>query len=395
MTGRRKKDPRTRVPEQDEQRGIETIAPDLEEIDAEAAARAQESPTRSKFVRGGAASTWAPTTDRTLTAQRMEAVRAQVRARAAAEAAVSTDKKKRKPSWVVWLVAFLVLGGIGFGVAWFVMNPPGEGEGDGVQVANTEEEEEPATDESEAAADASGERAADATGGEESDATAIVAADAADAGPTKADATGAEEDVAVAAVDDASGDGGTDSAAVAAADTSDDTAGGADAEMVAAATDAADASGDGGDGAAAAADAEPDDAAVVASADGGAVVGSDAASEAAADAKAPEKEPALPNPLEAARLNEDGLALRKKGDHAGALKVYEQAVAADPGHVWARYNYACELALAGRDRDALAQLTKLYKLGTADAKKALAAARSDSDFASIKDTGQFFRLTNF
>jgi len=93
--------------------------------------------------------------------------------------------------------------------------------------------------------------------------------------------------------------------------------------------------------------------------------------------------------------NAAGASAAPAGDHSGALKAYEQAVAADPNHVWARYNYACELALAGRGKEALAELTKLYKLGTADAKRALGAARKDSDFRSIKDTGQFFRLTNF
>ncbi len=105
--------------------------------------------------------------------------------------------------------------------------------------------------------------------------------------------------------------------------------------------------------------------------------------------------PLVRNPIEATRLNEDGLARRKAGDHAGASKLYEQALAADPEHVWARYNYACELALAGRAKDALNELTTLYKLGTADSRRALAAARKDSDFRSIKDSGQFFRLTNF
>ena len=116
---------------------------------------------------------------------------------------------------------------------------------------------------------------------------------------------------------------------------------------------------------------------------------------APAEPSAPKGGAVTIDPKESTRLNDQGLAARKAGDHKAALAAYEKAVQTNPDNVWARYNYACELALAGKKKEALAELTVLYKAGTSDAKRALAAARKDSDFASIRDMGQFFRLTNF
>jgi tetratricopeptide (TPR) repeat protein len=320
-----------------------------------------------------------------MTAERMEAVRAQVRARAA-EVQSTTPKRRRRASWIVWVLAFMALGGIGFGVAWFVMNPPGGDDPSGSESV--------ASGEGEASGQAGGdESAADAS--ESAGADAAAAADGGSGEAASADAgPAASEEVAVAAVADADeSDGGADAGAVAAADAGpSDTAEAAEVAMLA----ANDAGSDGAPGDAAVAVISSADAAgdggAVAAADGAG--GANAAVVAVADAKAAEK-PLVRDPIEATRLNEDGLAARKRGNHEGAIAFYEKALKADPNHVWARYNYACELALAKRSKEALTELTTLYKLGTNDAKKALAAARKDSDFASIKDTGQFFRLTNF
>ncbi|MFO0745913.1 MAG: hypothetical protein U1F43_09595 [Myxococcota bacterium] len=218
------------------------------------------------------------------------------------------------------------------------------------------------------------------------DDAAAEAAEEAVAAADDAAAEGAEE--AVAATDDAVAEGAEEAVAA-----TDDATPGDDA--VAAVDDAAaapigDAAVAAVDDAAPAAPAD-DAAAVVAAGDAGAVamagdavVAGDVVMVAA---------PKPPNPAEAKRLNEVGFAARKAGDHAGAMAAYKAAVAADADNVWAHYNYACELALAGNSKDALAELVLVYKLDTGESRKALAAARKDSDFASLRDLGQFQRLT--
>jgi tetratricopeptide (TPR) repeat protein len=413
MTGRRPQDPRTRpirdddanIPTlgpdpgatvaPDEQRDIETVDPSatvlptgfaapkprsslieskaaraISELEGNRNAQVPVSSVRSSgIVRGGAA-TRVPGLDEPgeppMTAEAVDELRAGLRAKAAAgeakpkgkapaasdvvpkgkvpfaettEVPRTTAKPKKKGAWLAWMLAFVVLGGVGFAVAWFVMNPPG-----GAAVAE-EVAAAPAEEVKEAAADAS-------------EAAEEVAAAAADASEEAA----AEAQVAAVEV---------------VAETADDVAVAA-AEPVAEVVDPV---------------AEVVDATVVAAVD----VAVDSAVEPLVDAvvEKPETVVLVRNPVEATRLNEDGLAARKRGDHAAAMQLYKEALAQDQNHVWARYNYACELALAGQTKDALNELTFLHKLGTSDAKRALGAARKDSDFASIKDSGQFFRLTNF
>jgi len=344
-----------------DQRNIETYDPSATVMPLEI-----EAP-KPRATRGGAAATRAAGAtmsggEPALSAGSMESARAELRAKAAAQASDLGGKQKKKgASWVVWVMAFLVLGGIGFGVAWFLMNPP---DGEAVAAADAAAATEVAEDASEqAAVDAAGE-----AGG--ADVAVAASADAAQEA-VAADMAAASADVApeVAA-----------EVAVAAADVAADAGAAADTVAVAAVEVVADT-------AAAVADAQV---AAVGMADVVAVV-----PEAPDAAPAAVVVPKVRNPIEATRLNEDGLAKRKAGDHAAALKFYAEALAADPEHVWARYNYACELALAGRPKDALNELTTLYKLDTADSKRALGAARKDSDFRSIKESGQFFRLTNF
>ncbi len=298
---------------------------------------------------------------------------------------------KRGSSWVVWVLAFLVLAGIGFGVSWFILNPGG---GDAADPGSAAAE--PSDKPPEAVA-------AVAAAPTESDASSDTAA----AAPPEIEANPAPTPDVIAA----GGEATPDAVVAVVADVAVLEAG---ADATSAVTDAT--PGSGSDSALAAADAgpsaEPDATAVAMAQPAADVANGDAAMNTGnvADASAlPTPTPANPldpvnpvkvapkpkNPAEATRLNEAGLKARKAGDHEKALAFYAEALGHNPDNVWARYNYACELALLGRGREALVELTTLYKMDTADARKALAAARKDSDFASIRDSGQFFRLTNF
>lgn len=280
---------------------------------------------------------------------------------------------KRKSSWVMWFFAFLVLGGIGFGVSWFLINPSSSSSAP--EAANTaptpaaEPAPAPTPADAEAEPDASAEAEVAAADGEPNAAplpTEIAGADAAAQADVQSDVQAevqAEVQVAAAGADGAAG-----------ADAVADTSGASDAQL--AGVPAADA--------VAVAPAEVD-----------------TVQPAQPDAQVAQVAPVAPpvevprNPAESNRLNEAGLNARKAGDHARALQLYQEALKFNPDSVWARYNLACELALAGRSKEAFAELTTLYKLGTPESRKALGAARKDSDFDSIRDSGQFFRLTNF
>lgn len=119
----------------------------------------------------------------------------------------------------------------------------------------------------------------------------------------------------------------------------------------------------------------------------------------------PASEPAatpakLPAPLSAAQraaryppgdraraneLNKMGLAQRRRGQHRGALKSYQAALGASPGHVWARFNLACELAALGRKAAALRHMETLYTMDTEEAARALLGAQADLDLLSLWD----------
>jgi hypothetical protein len=227
---------------------------------------------------------------------------------------VPRPELSKKGPWFAWVVSLLVLGGVGFAVAWFVMNPAGLspiGGADGASVGDATQGEETAPDDA------------------------------------KSDVAGADSESVADAVSDSQGASTEDVAGPADAGASDD-AGQVDAE----ASDIA-----------------------MATADGG------------GDANRPL------DPAEAKRLNAAGYAARKSGDHEKALALYAEALTHNPDDATARYNLACELALAGQEKEALAALTYLYKLGTPEAQKLLAAARDDADFTSLRDLGQFVRLT--
>jgi hypothetical protein len=291
---------------------------------------------------------------------------------------------KRGSSWVVWVLAFLVLAGIGFGVSWFILNPAGGGTADPGSAAASPSDKPPEAVAAVAAAPTDDDASSDTTA----------------AAPPELEADPAPTPDVIAA----GGEAPTPDAIVAVAEAAADSASaGLTADTTSAESDTALAVADVGPA------VEPDATAVVAALPAADAATPDAASNAATGADAsgePSPTPVEPavsakvaakpkNPAEATRLNEAGLKARKAGDHDKALAFYADALTHNPDNVWARYNYACELALLGRGRDALVELTTLYKMDTADARKALAAARKDSDFASIRDSGQFFRLTNF
>lgn len=293
---------------------------------------------------------------------------------------------KRRSSWAVWVFAFLVLAGIGFGVAWFIINPSGGG-GEAGAAAGSDAQGEPVvatSADAAAAADAELEvAAADALVEVEPEVTAVAGgADGAGEVAEAAEA-GAQGDAVLEAAADglAPGDAAADGA-VALGD------GAGDGGVALAGADPDAAPGDAGGGAAGG-DAAAPEAAVVSDAQAAAGGGG-----APPEAKPPEKV-VVRDPAEANRLNEAGLVARKAGDHGRAMSLYAAALEKNPDNVWARYNYACELSLAGRTKEALAELTALYKLGTPESRRALVAARKDADFDAIRGTGQFFRLTNF
>ncbi len=62
------------------------------------------------------------------------------------------------------------------------------------------------------------------------------------------------------------------------------------------------------------------------------------------------------NALTAVRLNNDGAALEKSGNVAGAIEKYREAVKLDPEHVGIRANYAVALLKTGAWTEGLTQL---------------------------------------
>lgn len=96
----------------------------------------------------------------------------------------------------------------------------------------------------------------------------------------------------------------------------------------------------------------------------------------------------------AAQLNDLGFAARQRGDRPTAIKYYSEAVLLDPRFELAVYNLACEYALSGKHDLALELLGHLRNLRTPSAKKALAKAKSDPDFKSLKEGAAFRAITD-
>ncbi len=257
--------------------------------------------------------------------------------------AVPRAMKKRTP-WLAWVMSFLVLGGVAFGVTWFLTRSstptPSTEPSDDADATSTQGDLASSDVTETASVDATDARAVS----EETkvaDAASEVSPEASDAGPA-----------GDAQVDGGAGDATSDASEkeTASSDVSGDAAANSDSASEPSATDVA------------AADSSADIAVVR-------------------------------DPAAARRLNAEGFAARKSGDHARARSLYAEALTFNPDDATPRYNLACELALAGEQKEALAALTYLYKLGTPEARKLLAAARDDKDFESLKDLGQFMRLT--
>lgn len=93
----------------------------------------------------------------------------------------------------------------------------------------------------------------------------------------------------------------------------------------------------------------------------------------------------------AARLNNEGLVLRKN-KKPGVMDKYRAAIEADPSFPWARFNLACELALAGQKDEAMDQLRELFRMETADADYALLKSEADRDLVSLRGDPRLLAL---
>ena len=97
---------------------------------------------------------------------------------------------------------------------------------------------------------------------------------------------------------------------------------------------------------------------------------------------------------EASAKNGAALEAQRAGDLAGAIKLYQQALEADPGHVIARYNLASAHSLEGNRATALALLSQLAsKTGCAVCQGRLVRAKQDKDFAALHSDESFKSLT--
>ncbi|MBL8784539.1 MAG: hypothetical protein JNJ59_06540, partial [Deltaproteobacteria bacterium] len=194
MTNRRPQDPNTkRMPDPEADVPTfdpgATVLPDDLDPDKTSGPRAFEAP-KPRAVRGGAAANPANTNpgtaDPTLTANDLGALREQVRKKAATGVGMRPKAKRKGPGWAVWTVAFLLLGGVGFGVAWLVMNNPGSESGppaakapkpDDTADAATASADSSASD-AVAAADAGADAGSDAVAAADAGTDAVAAADA-------------------------------------------------------------------------------------------------------------------------------------------------------------------------------------------------------------------------
>ena len=90
--------------------------------------------------------------------------------------------------------------------------------------------------------------------------------------------------------------------------------------------------------------------------------------------------------------NRLGLKSRQHGDNTAARMHYLNALHAAPSYAPARYNLACEYALEGRHSAALTELENLLKQGGFTARRFVAQALVDEDFASIVKDSRFIAV---
>ena len=68
-----------------------------------------------------------------------------------------------------------------------------------------------------------------------------------------------------------------------------------------------------------------------------------------------------PPTADAERLNREGLALHKQGNHKEAVVRFDASLAESPGFAWGRYNKACALSRQGRARESAALMEALLR----------------------------------
>ena len=95
-------------------------------------------------------------------------------------------------------------------------------------------------------------------------------------------------------------------------------------------------------------------------------------------------------------LYKKAMSARKKKDLGQAIKLYKEALRANPYHVGAKYDLACALAVDGMENAAIAQLEELYTWDDDEAEHRFVKARTDEDFISIRDTNiKFKKMTGY
>ena len=93
--------------------------------------------------------------------------------------------------------------------------------------------------------------------------------------------------------------------------------------------------------------------------------------------------PADADPAAAKKANAAGMKAYKKQDYEAAQKLFEKAIAEDPGFVKAHYNRASMAALQ-RDTAVMAEEFAWLRAATApEAARVLAKAKSDADFRGV------------
>ena len=93
--------------------------------------------------------------------------------------------------------------------------------------------------------------------------------------------------------------------------------------------------------------------------------------------------------------NADGMEAYGDGDYAEAARQFESALAADPWHVLAKYNLACQYSLLGRVDDSVRHLDELSRWNIPEADERMARARVDEDFAPMRDDPRFREITGY
>lgn len=88
-------------------------------------------------------------------------------------------------------------------------------------------------------------------------------------------------------------------------------------------------------------------------------------------------------------LNDQALALHKKGEHKEAAKLFAEAFEADNSYAQAAFNAACAFAKAGSVDDALRCLSSAIEL---DAKKFKAKAAKDADLDGLRSDEKFQKV---